>query len=112
MRPAAASSSARLACASDHLLRGFLGVKRTSQLCSSYLSSCPSIQPWHKAASIASRLEIPAFPDAVLNSFSQRPPLHRPSADSQSSNAAWFPKDKIGNPFLISLIGLGSTIGR
>src|SRR5690606_35760568 len=56
MRPSEISSSARFRFAADHLLRGRRGVKRISQLSASYLSSCPSIQPWQSALSIACAL--------------------------------------------------------
>ena len=87
---------------SDHLPRGRRGVKRMSQLSASYLSLCPSIQPWHSAASTASALETVATPESFLNSRSHSPARVRGALASHASNAAALANASTGKPALIS----------
>jgi hypothetical protein len=73
---------------SDHLLFAPRGVNRTSQKCASNLSSCPSIQPWMSAVSIASTLPTLADGAVFFASFSQAPADIAPFSTSHSFQAA------------------------
>jgi hypothetical protein len=88
------------------LLRAFRGVKRMSQYASSYLSSCPSIQPLQSAASIASALVTLAMPEPAFASLTHSPDAPAGCASSQSSKAARSSKAIMGRPARSSVMRL------
>src|SRR5208337_1388876 len=90
-------SLARTRFFSDHLLPFLRGVNRISQYFSSSLSSCPSIQPWHSAQSIAFCFEIVRTPDALLANLSQAPFEESGCFASQASNSSEVENFNTGN---------------
>src|SRR3984893_9367397 len=89
----------------DHFPFMRRGVKRTSQWSASNLSSCPSIQPWQRAPSIASCFEMLGIPDVALASFSHTPFDVDGSTSSQASHAALEAKASTGRPALVFVLG-------
>src|SRR5215831_2601393 len=101
MRSSSISASARSRLAWDHFPFGRRGVKRISQWLASNLSSCPSIQPWQRAPSIASCFETLGMADPALANFSHTPFDVVGWVSSQRSHSALDAKASTGRPVLI-----------